>query len=127
TTGGCATRSCRVNRCRRRSRQGGRVSNGVGSRFERAASRRCPFKTTPDPVSEDTMRINRRGFVKLGAAGLASGLMGRRALQAVAPADVAPRFELVQPDLFAVAGAQPNCWADFNNDGSLDLFVGFKD
>src|SRR5436309_15538991 len=73
------------------------------------------------------MRMNRRGFVKLGAAGLAGGLMGRRALHALAPADAAPRFELVQPELFAVAGGQPNGWADFNNDGSLDLFVGVKE
>ena len=36
-----------------------------------------------------------------------------------------PRFEAVQPDLFAVSGAQPNAWADFDNDGDLDLFVGF--
>lgn len=38
----------------------------------------------------------------------------------------APRFVPVQPDLFAAAGAQPNCWADFDNDGDPDLFVGFK-
>jgi hypothetical protein len=37
-----------------------------------------------------------------------------------------PRFELVQPDLFAAAGGQPNAWADADNDGDLDLFVGFQ-
>src|SRR5262245_47838374 len=37
-----------------------------------------------------------------------------------------PRFELVQPQLFAVPGGQPNAWADYDNDGDLDEFVGFR-
>ncbi|HTS75338.1 MAG TPA: CRTAC1 family protein [Bryobacteraceae bacterium] len=36
------------------------------------------------------------------------------------------RFVRVQPELFSTPGAQPNCWGDFDNDGDLDLFVGFK-
>src|SRR5262245_66114872 len=71
------------------------------------------------------MPINRRNFITLGAAGFAGFAASRRARALVQAAG--PQFELVQPDLFNVAGGQPNCWADFNNDGHLDLFVGFKD
>jgi outer membrane protein assembly factor BamB len=37
-----------------------------------------------------------------------------------------PRFELVQPELFGEAGSLTNAWADFDNDGDFDLFVGFN-
>src|SRR5271169_3322657 len=59
------------------------------------------------------MKLRRRDFLSLcGAQALAK------------PA--AQRFVPVQPELFAASGAQPNCWGDFDNDGDLDLFVGFK-
>jgi len=88
------------------------------------------------------MGMNRRRFVtaaSLGLAGFAtpgSRFWGApqpgaapnlaRLPQQVQPPDyIMPRFSLIHPQLFALAGAQPNCWADFNNDGALDLFVGF--
>ena len=40
--------------------------------------------------------------------------------------DPTPRFELVQPELFSASGAMPNAWADYDNDGDLDEFVGFR-
>lgn len=41
-------------------------------------------------------------------------------------ADWRPSFELVQPDLFSATGANTNAWADADNDGDLDYFVGFR-
>ena len=52
--------------------------------------------------------------------------LGATALLGFAPRDVAPRFALVQPDLFSANGGQTNAWADFDNDGDLDQFVGFR-
>jgi len=45
---------------------------------------------------------------------------------ALGAAERGPRFELVQPELFSANGGQPNAWADFDNDGDLDEFVGFR-
>src|SRR6267142_1800657 len=47
-------------------------------------------------------------------------------LVAFAGPPTAPTFALVQPELFGVTGGQPNAWADFDNDGDLDEFVGFR-
>ncbi len=37
-----------------------------------------------------------------------------------------PAFELVQPELFGAPETLTNAWADFDNDGDYDLFVGFR-
>jgi hypothetical protein len=37
-----------------------------------------------------------------------------------------PAFELVQPELFSAPGGNTNAWADVDNDGDLDYYVGFR-
>ena len=55
---------------------------------------------------------------------LARALLPAALLAAVALNE--PKFELVQPELFSAPGGMANAWADFDNDGDLDQFVGFR-
>jgi hypothetical protein len=75
------------------------------------------------------MALTRRGFITLSAATMAGGIGARFNPLVFDASDppAAPRLDLVQPELFAATGGQPSCWADFDNDGDFDLFVGFKD
>lgn len=75
------------------------------------------------------MKFSRRVFLLLALAGLAATFGSAWRSLAGQPDNSdpsSPRFAPVQPELFAAAGGQPNCWGDFDNDGDPDLFVGFK-
>jgi penicillin G amidase len=58
-----------------------------------------------------------------GAIAAIIGVPTRGAQEAASPV---PSFELIQPDLFSANGGMPNAWADFDNDGDLEEFVGFR-
>src|SRR5262249_47557005 len=57
---------------------------------------------------------------------LAMAVVAALALMGFSAPERAPRFALIQPDLFSASGGQANAWADFDNDGDLDEFVGFR-
>jgi hypothetical protein len=71
------------------------------------------------------VKLDRRDFMRAASGGMATAL-GAVPGAADTNGPGAPHFVPVQPDLFAASGAQPNCWGDVDNDGDLDLFVGFK-
>jgi penicillin G amidase len=64
----------------------------------------------------------------VAAAGLMLGAhipsAGQSQPSAAVPSEA--RFEAVQSDLFAISGGQPGCWADYDNDWDMDLFLGMK-
>src|ERR1051326_1514702 len=53
-----------------------------------------------------------------------SGILAILLVFIAAPA--VPKFEPVQPDLMSGGNTFVNAWADIDNDGDLDLFVGFN-
>jgi hypothetical protein len=74
------------------------------------------------------MTVSKWIFQAIPLLGLLAGCQERVSptdVQKPSPTGDIARFELHQPELFAEKGSHTNAWADFDNDGDLDLYVGF--
>ena len=68
------------------------------------------------------MAVGSTGF----ASGVAVGQQRSRIARVLSAQPARPRFVAIQPELFAAGGALANAFADIDQDGDLDLFVGFN-
>jgi hypothetical protein len=82
----------------------------------------APIRRPRQLLPYDTMT---RMIARLMIVGLAATVVADLAGQ-TRPAESTLAFDLVQPEIFGAPGGQPNAWADFDSDGDLDLFVGFR-